>query len=303
VVDLGAAYATCERVAAAHGENFPVASRLLPRAMRPHVAAVYAFARAADDFADEGDRSPAERFCLLDDWHRRLRACAGAPGGDPHGRVSPSATEAAEAVVRDRIFLALGATIRTYSLPLELLEDLLSAFRQDVTVTRYETWADLLDYCRRSANPVGRLLLRIAGYDDAPLDVHSDHICTALQLTNFWQDLRIDFERGRIYLPREEMRAHQAREDELARPLGTDHWPRAMAAAVRRTRTLFAAGRPLCDGVSGRLRFELRATWLGGMRILDQLEARRFDPLASRPRLTLGDMPPLAWRMATWSRT
>ena len=170
------------------------------------------------------------------------------------------------------IFVALGATIREKHLPPALFEDLLSAFRQDVTVTRYASWVDVLDYCRRSANPVGRLVLRIAGYRDARLDGWSDAICTALQLTNFWQDLKIDFDRGRVYLPDEEMRAHGA---SSRRPRGrtmTPAWRGAVAAAVARTRALFDDGRPLCDAVRGRLKYELRATWLGGMRILDRLE-------------------------------
>ena len=177
-----------------HYENFPVASVLLPRSMRRHVAALYAFARTADDFADEGVRPPDERLRLLEGWQRRLWqvAASDAPGDPPAEGEPPDTVE---------IFLALGASIRERGLPVSLFEDLLSAFRQDVTVTRYATWVDLLDYCRRSANPVGRLVLRIAGHDDAQLDEWSDRICMALQLTNFWQDLKIDFDRGRIYLP------------------------------------------------------------------------------------------------------
>ena len=287
MVDLQAAYATCERVASAHYENFPVASLLLPRDMRPHVAAVYAFARAADDFADEGTRPPGERLRLLQRWRDRL-----------HGRhLDPDAGEPAHTA---DLFLALAATIRARSLPLALFEDLLSAFSQDVTVSRYETWDDLLDYCRRSANPVGRLVLRIAGAHDAALDAHSDAICTALQLTNFWQDVKIDFDRGRIYLPRQELREQGAEERDFAsRPL-SDPLRRALAAAVARTRDLFERGRPLCDAVRGRLRHELRATWLGGMRILDRLERVHFDPVASRPRLTAGDVPWLAWHLVAW---
>ena len=299
MVTLRDAYAICREVAAAHGENFPVASRLLPRAMRPHVAAVYAFARTADDFADEGQRAPAERLRLLAGWRRRLHECADAR--TPRGHDGDVDSE--EPAETPAIFLALGATIRDCVLPVGLFEDLLAAFEQDVSVSRYDTWDDLLDYCRRSANPVGRLVLRIAGYADPDLDAHSDRLCTALQLTNFWQDLGIDYGRGRVYMPREEMHRHRAAAEELGGPQANGPWRQTVASAVERTRGLFAAGRPLCDRVRGRLRVELRATWLGGMRILERLEATGFDPLQSRPRLSAADLPQLAWRLATWSRT
>ena len=294
MVDLQVAYASCERYARAHYENFPVASFLIPSRMRRHVAAVYAFARAADDFADEGNWSVDERYRLLDGWMHRLHISISTErlGGTPDRGEPPNTRE---------IFLALGATIRERALPVQLFEDLLSAFRQDVTVTRYATWRDLLDYCRRSANPVGWLVLRIAGYRDERFDTWSDAICTALQLANFWQDLWIDFERGRIYLPSEELIAHGAAEHDLARGNLTPAWQCALAAAVTSTRRMFMAGRPLCGAVRGRLRYELRATWLGGMRILDRLEAARFDAIGHRPRLGLADAAWFAWRMAAWS--
>ena len=289
---LASAYAACERDARGHYENFPVASLLLPPAMRPHVAAVYAFARAADDFADEGQRSPAERHALLDGWLRRLHHAASSleAGPAPCPGEPPNARE---------IFMALGATIRMHALPLSLFEDLISAFRQDVTTTRYASWSELLDYCRRSANPVGRLVLRIAGHRDPTLDAQSDAVCTALQLTNFWQDLAVDFERGRIYMPAAERAAHGAIDEDL-RQGTSDAWRRALAAATDRTRALFVAGRPVCDAVTGRLRYELRATWLGGMRILDHLEQSRFDPVRIRPTLGVADVPWFAWRMVRW---
>ena len=290
---LASAYAACERDARTHYENFPVASRLLPPGMRPHVAAVYAFARAADDFADEGARPASERHALLDGWLARLRdAAAGASPGRP-----PAAGEPANTV---EIFVALGESIRARALPVALLEDLVSAFRQDVDTIRYESWADLLDYCRRSANPVGRLVLRIAGRDDEALDAASDAVCTALQLTNFWQDLKVDFDRGRIYLPASELRAHGAREDGLRGSTLGPEWRSALASAAARTRALFAAGRPVCDAVTGRLRYELRATWLGGVRILDRLEEGGCDPLRRRPTLGAADAAWFAWRLATW---
>ena len=267
-MDLDAAYDACARDARGHYENFPVASLLVPRSMRRHVAAVYAFARAADDFADEGTLPAAERLRLLDAWHARLRRAA--QGDDPGP--PPTAGEPANAVA---IFLALGATIRGRGLPLALFEDLLSAFRQDVTVRAYGTWDELLDYCRRSANPVGRLVLRIGGYDEARLDGWSDALCTALQLTNFWQDLSIDRARGRNYLPHGE----------------------TLAGAARRTRALFEQGRPLCDVVGGRLRYELRATWLGGVRILDRVERAHFG---TRPSLGAADAAWLVTRLLSW---
>jgi squalene synthase HpnC len=292
---LASAYAACERDARLHYENFPVASLLLPRAMRPHVAAVYAFARAADDFADEGGWSIEQRHTLLDGWVRRLHHAASShePGpppapGEPHNAV--------------QIFVALGASIRLHSLPVTLFEDLVSAFRQDIETTRYTSWVDVLDYCRRSANPVGRLVLRIAGYRDPALDALSDAICTALQLTNFWQDLRIDYERGRIYMPAAERAAHGAIDEHLRGGRISDPWRHALAAAAARTRALFAQGRPLCDAVAGPLRYELRATWLGGIRILDHLEQSRFDPVLVRPQLGVADVPWFAWRMLTWKR-
>ena len=292
MVDLREAYASCERLATAHYENFPVASVLLPRDMRPHIAAVYAFARVADDFADEGTRPADERLRLLDRWRERLHGAVAGTAAPPVMSGEPA--ESAE------MFQALAATIRARALPVALFEDLLSAFQQDVRVSRYATWHDVLDYCRRSANPVGRLVLRIAGYRDAGLDAQSDAICTALQLTNFWQDLNIDHARGRIYLPAEELRAHGDGEADLGGPRLTAEWRFALAAAVERTRALFARGRPLCDEVRGRLRYELRATWLGGTRILQKLETAGFEPAADRVKLQLIDAPWLLWRLAAW---
>jgi phytoene synthase len=290
---LASAYAACEQDARAHYENFPVASLLLPRRMRPHVAAVYAFARAADDIADEGRRSPAERHTLLDGWLRRLHHAAASMEAGP----APAPGEPANAVA---IFLALGASIRGIGLPVPLFEDLVSAFRQDISTTRYASWPEVFDYCRRSANPVGRLVLQIAGSRDPALDTASDAVCTALQLTNFWQDLKSDFERGRIYLPEDERTSHGARDDDLRHDFLTIEWRRALAAATARTRELFDAGRPVCDGVRGRLGYELRATWLGGVRILDKLERSGFDPVRARPTLGAGDATWFLWRLLTW---
>ena len=280
---LTAAYAECERRARAHYENFPVASWLVPPRMRPHIAAVYAFARTADDIADEGGRPDAERLKLLDDWQSRLHAC-----------VSESAPD-------DQVFLALGATIRACHLPLSLFDDLLSAFRQDITTHRYDTWTSLLDYCRRSANPVGRLVLRIAGHGDGRLDSASDALCTALQLTNFWQDLDLDWQKGRLYVPLEDVEAEHARMQDLDHRQITPPWQRVMTRVTARTRRSFDAGRVVCDGVHGRLRYELRFTWLGGTRILDRLEQVDFDVFRRRPTLQSTDVPPLMLRALLWN--
>jgi len=305
---LEAAYAECARIARRHYENFPVASLLLPRRMRPHVAAIYAFARVADDFADEGDRSPAERLRLLDGWSDALveAAAPAEAGAPPRGRGhEPAASPSGGGVVSDAdaatIFAALGETIRACRLPVPLFEDLLSAFRQDVTVSRYATWNDLLDYCRRSANPVGRLVLRVAGYDDEALDRSSDALCTALQMANFWQDLGRDWRKGRLYIPVDELERHGAKPNEPWRGADADAWSRTLAEMCRRTRELFDAGREVCDGVGGRLRLELRLTWLGGMTILDRVERAGLDVLTDRPALGAADMPRLLWRAALWA--
>lgn len=273
---LAAAYAACERMARAHYENFPVASRLLPRRMRPHIAAVYAFARTADDLADEGMAAPAERQRLLDEWLNRLHR-AGAGTNDAH----------------DAIFLALSDTMRRCRIPVSLFEDLISAFRQDTMTVRYARWSDVLDYCRRSANPIGRIVLRIAGHDDRALDASSDALCTALQLTNFWQDLAVDWRRGRLYVPVEDYEIAGASPADLDAARVTPEWRRALSRVAARTRALFAEGRLVCDGVRGRLRVQLRLTWAGGRRILDRLEADGFDVFASRPTLRARDVPAL----------
>ena len=283
---LARAYSACEQIARTHYENFPVASLLLPRRMRPAISAIYAFARRADDFADEGALPDAERLRLLEDWRRRLHACVSGP--QP---VSSS---------DDLIFLALGDSIRSRRLPVSLFDDLLSAFRQDVTVKRYSTWEDVLDYCSRSANPVGRLVLRVAGYDDAALDRSSDALCTALQLTNFWQDFARDWAGGRLYIPLSDRDRAGGRDEDLDAGRMTAEWRTALRTVSSRTRRLFAEGKSVCDGVSGRLRLELRFTWLGGTRILDLLEQSDFDVFRRRPTLNAVDVPPLLWRAATW---
>lgn len=286
--ELAAAYAACERLARSHYENFPVASRLLPARVRPHIAAIYAFARIADDMADQGTRPAAERLDDLDRWARRLdEALAGTVAAN-----EPNA----------HVFVALRHSITECSLPPVLFHDLVSAFKQDVMTARYATWETLLDYCRRSANPIGRLVLRVAGADTASTNVASDAVCTALQLTNFWQDLEIDWMKRRLYLPEEIWRAAGALEQDLTARRMTPDWKRALRDVTARTRALFDEGRAVCDAVAGRLRFELRVTWLGGTRILDRLEAVDFDVFQNRPTLTGSDAPILFWRAVFWRK-
>jgi squalene synthase HpnC len=296
---LARAYAVCEAFARAHYENFPVASRLLPAAMRPHIAAVYAFARTADDIADEGRDPAAVRMTRLDAWQRRLHAALAADdvasddGAASDGRAASDDRD-------DLILAATAHSIRTRDLPVALFDDLLSAFRQDITTTRYDSWSEVHDYCRRSANPVGRLVLRIGGYHDARLDASSDALCTALQLTNFWQDFGRDWQSGRLYVPRSAASAAGADEADLYAGRMSEAWARALAECIDVTARAFADGRAVCDGVRGRLRVELRFTWLGGRRILERAHRLRRDLLHVRPTLGARDLAPLVWRALTW---
>jgi phytoene synthase len=282
-VDPADAYEECRRVARQHYENFPVASWLLPARMRRHVAAVYAFARAGDDFADEGSWTVDQRLALLAGWRARLHAAA-------DDRAAPFSPRCGEPPHTEAVFVALASTLRQLALPVALLDDLLTAFEQDLRVTTYDTWADLVGYARLSAQPVGRLVLRIAGTCDERLDAMSDAVCTGLQFTNFWQDLAGDLARGRCYLPAETRARHGA----LDLPSGKAFpmaWRRALADAVARTRLLFEQGRPLGGLLGGRLGLEVRATTLGGIRMLDRIERQAFD-VSARP--TLG-APDIVW--------
>ena len=260
--------------------------------MRPHVAAVYAYARVADDIADEGSAPAADRLAQLAAWQRRL-----------HGAVAVEQADAAPHAHEDLIVVALAHSIRSLDLPIALFDDLLSAFGQDTMTTRYASWPDVFDYCRRSANPVGRLVLRIAGVRDGALDRSSDALCTALQLANFWQDFGRDWRSGRLYVPHDVQAASGASERDLveapAGPLPAS-WIAAMAHCVSVTREQFAAGREVCDGVRGRLRYELRLTWLGGQRIRDRVDRARRELLTYRPTLHGSDVPLLLWRAMRW---
>lgn len=307
-VSLASSYAACEGLARAHYENFPVASRLMPRGLRPHVAAVYAFARTADDIADEPGREPAERLRLLDQWRRHLHASRPSTAESSHDSLPDpagvwmSTAPGSRIPAPDAVFPALHDTIARFDLPVGLFDDLLSAFAQDVVTNQYADWSAVLDYCRRSANPVGRIVLRLSGYADEALDIQSDAVCTALQLTNFWQDLAVDWSRGRLYVPESEWSAAGASLADLDRRAWTPGWRAALEACGGRTRDLFDSGRGVCDRVGGRLRYELRATWLGGTRILERLESSGFDVFDRRPRLGPADAVVIAWRALAWKR-
>lgn len=252
-----------------HYENFPVASVLCPPALRPAVAAIYHFARTADDIADEGDATPTQRLADLAAYRAALHdACHGG-------------TASARWLL---VFEPLRTVVRNHALPLPLLTDLLSAFEQDVTKHAYADRAELLDYCRRSANPVGRLLLHLYGVSGAVALRQSDAICTALQLTNFWQDLGVDTRRGRQYIPATDRERHAG------------NTRAQLAEVVAWARALMLSGAPLVHAVPGRAGWELRLVVQGGLRILDKIEAIRFDTLNARPTLTAMDAPRLLWR-------
>lgn len=276
---LDEAFAHCEARVKAHYENFPV-GLFVPKEKRRYVHALYAFARVADDFADEPIYEGVRKQ-KLDEWEARLHA---AYRGEFEGP----------------IFAALSETVRRLKIPEELLRDLLSAFKQDVVKDRYETWEELLDYCRRSADPVGRLVLIVFGYSDPELLPLSDAICTALQLANHWQDVAVDLRKGRIYVPRELLAVHGVPEWDLNAGRVTDGFRALMTDLIRRTRELFARGRPLCDRVGRDLRFEMRLTWLGGSGILDRIEGVGFDVFHKRPSWGIVGKAGLAWRALRW---
>ncbi len=266
---LRRAYAECRRLARWHYENFPVASLLVPRQKRDALAAIYAFARSADDFADEpaGVRAIHEApLQALAAWRKKLADCYA-------GR--------ADHVV----FIALGEAIRKFGLSREHFENLLRAFESDVRVNRHRDFSSLLAYCQCSANPVGRLVLELFGHRDQELFTLSDRICTALQLANFWQDVRGDLERDRIYLPLEDLERFHYKFEDLRAFRTDERWARLMAFEVERTRELFEQGRALPEKVRPELRVQLRLTWLGGTTILSKIESVGYDVFRRRPTL------------------
>ena len=264
-----------------HYENFPVASFLCPPALRPAVAAIYWFARTADDLADEGDALPQTRLADLAAYRADLMACA---AGKPTSVRWPA------------VFNRLQPMMAQFELPVGLLDDLLSAFAQDVVKTRYADSIELLDYCRRSANPVGRLLLHLYGVKDAACLAQSDCICTALQLINFWQDLSIDIPRGRIYLPEASWLVQGIAESELLSLKVNAATTKLVQTNVVWAQSLMREGSPLVKAVPGRAGWELRLVVQGGLRIAEKIEQLGFTTLKTRPKLKPWDVALMAWR-------
>lgn len=250
-----------------HYENFPVASVLLPRRLRHPVQVIYAFARQADDFADEGELEPQERLALLQGFRAELDGIA---------RGLPTAS---------RLFTDLAAVIRAHQLPLSPFYDLLDAFSQDVSKTRYANLAEVMDYCRRSANPIGRLLLHLYGAADVRRVALSDGICSALQIINFLQDIAIDFKKGRVYLPQDELAHFGITEEQIARGEPGGLWWAFMQTQIERTRKILQAGAPLGKKLPGRLGLEMRMIIAGGERILKKIHSVRGDVFNARPIL------------------
>jgi squalene synthase HpnC len=250
-----------------HYENFPVASILIPKRLRKPVAAIYHFARSADDIADEGDLPDQERLQRLDEFRAEL------------GRIADDQTPLTP------LFINLGAEIRRHVLPLQPFHDLLDAFSQDVVKKRYNDFADLLDYCRRSANPVGNLLLHLYG-EATPVNIaYSNAICTSLQIINFWQDVAKDYAIGRIYLPLDELAQYGVSEEQIAQGITDDAWRELMKFQVDRARAMMLTGKPLGTILTGRIGLEMRMIIAGGLRILDKLESAQYDMFRHRPAL------------------
>ncbi len=250
---------------------------LVPKPKRKYIYAVYAFARAADDFADELyiEGGKEKRLALLDEWNSKLRDCYDNKAYDP-------------------IFIALGATVKECKIPLELFENLLSAFRQDVEKKRYSSFEEVLKYCSNSAEPIGRIVLMIFGKHDDEMFHYSDRICTALQLTNFWQDVSVDLKKDRIYIPLDDMMKFDYNESKLLNEQSNEPFRRLIKFEVQRTEEIFEEGRGLfnlieADEKLNKLNWELKLTWLGGKEILRRIRMLDYDVLRKRPELTLID--------------
>ena len=269
--NVAAAYQFCQQMADRHYENFPVASRLLPSHLRAPVSAIYAFARTADDYADEGELDDVTRLAKLDECDNSINSIT---NGD---------------VINNPIYIALNDAIQRFSLSPELFHDLVSAFRQDVTKTRYQSFSDVMDYCRRSANPVGRLLLQLLGKADSSNCQYSDNICSALQLINFYQDIGQDYtENNRIYLAEDEMQAAGICENDISSQNNTDQMRAFMLQQYQRAGSMLCAGTPLANNLGLRMNLEIRATINGGLRVLKKLE--NSENVFSRPRLSRFDV-------------
>jgi squalene synthase HpnC len=261
-----------------HYENFPVASLLLPARLRPAVEAIYAFARSADDLADEGDAEPAARLAALTAYEDALNDIEA-------GRTA-----------RTPLFLSLHQVIREYALPLQPFRDLLFAFKQDVTTLRYASFSDLTDYCRRSANPVGALMLHLYDAADTRNLRDSDAICTALQLINFWQDVAIDWRKSRVYLPQEDLDRFGVPVSQLDEASTDGGWHALMRFEVERARSMMLSGAPLALRLPGRIGWELRLIVQGGLRILERIESVDYDVFRRRPQLRKRDWLAIAGR-------
>lgn len=274
---INSSFKYCEDIAKNHYENFPVASLLIPKEKRKYIYSIYAFARAADDFADEPDieGGKEKRLALLDEWNAKLKDCYNEKAYDP-------------------IFIALASTVKDCKIPIEPLENLLKAFRQDVVKSRYENFKEVLDYCTNSANPVGRLILMVFGKHDEEMFKYSDKICTALQLTNFWQDVNIDLIKGRVYIPLEDLIKFGYSDNELLSLTYNHEFKNLMKFQVERTELFFEEGKELMrltaqDETLKRLTWELNLTWLGGKEILNKIKLIDHDVLHSRPKLNFFD--------------
>ena len=256
----------CARLARTHYENFSVATWFLPGHLRQHFFNVYAYCRISDDLGDEvGDT--AASLALLDQWQRELDACY-------------------QGVPRHPVFVALADTVRQFDIPEHEFSDLLVAFRQDQTVTRFETFNDILAYCHYSANPVGHLVLYLCGYRDPERQQLSDFTCTALQLANFWQDVSIDYEKGRIYLPLEDLRRFAVSEDDIARQQNTAAFRAIMKFEVERAREWFRQGLSLIPKVDRELAIDLELFSRGGQEILRAIERQNYAVLGNRPAIS-----------------
>ncbi|MCB1959868.1 MAG: squalene synthase HpnC [Rhodocyclaceae bacterium] len=265
-----------------HYENFPVASFLLPARLRAPVEAIYAFARSADDIADEGDAPAVTRLAQLNDYRRELHLIE-------QGKAPQSA-----------LFARLATAIADHDLPIQPFRDLLDAFSQDVGKTRYADFNELTDYCRRSANPVGRLMLRLYRADAGENLARADAICTSLQLINFWQDVVIDWQMARIYLPLDEMARFGVSQDHIAEQRVDAAWRALMAFQVARAREMMHRGAPLARALPGRIGWELRLIVLGGLRILQRIEQAGFDVFRHRPTLGKADALRMAFAALTY---
>lgn len=267
-----------------HYENFPVASLLLPKALREPVTHIYQFARSADDIADEGDALPNQRLALLAGYRAALQ------------QLQNGALLLVPSDPRYKVFEPLGRSIQRLNLPMTPFFDLLSAFEQDVVMHRYPSQEALLDYCSRSANPVGRLMLHLYGAVSEENTRDADAICTGLQLANFWQDVAIDWLKGRVYIPQDALARHAVSEDDIAAGRASSAWQALMHEQVQQARHCLLTGAPLALRLRGRVGLELRLVVQGGLRILERLEQLHYDMFTRRPTIGKPDWILLLWR-------